>query len=348
MQNKPLPKLKPPLIILVAAVLGVVLASYGALRLSHSRSKLADAAAPADDSALKADIGKKADSHLACSDTASDREMANILGKGGRDIDLALANWLIASEIPEFRDMTRGSYFAQLDDMTEQVRAGMEKMQDDGYGGTDPNDPKTKCRRFCSAIIGLHFDYAEEFRQEDISPAQSKALYENPGNIFLAGLMRTRQGSCVSMPLIYLVIGQRLGLPIHLVAIGKHFFIRWDEPGFRVDIETTSTRKIAWTADDSVCLDIEGMKRDQLRGSDLRNLSNREVVGELFFIRMSYWHARGPDYETQSLNDLALAHQLASEDPAIEKTYAAVFSRGPAGMPQHVSEQSQINKKGRD
>ena len=259
-------------------------------------------------------------------DTDAERELEKMLRGKDEDIDLALANWLIAADIPEFHDLTRQAYFAQLEAMTEQVRGDMARMQASGYGGTDPDDPKTRCQRFCSAIIGLQFAYAEEFREENLMPAQMKALYADPDYISLAGLLRTRRGSCVSMPLIYLVIGQRLGMPVHLVVIGKHFFVRWEEPRFRVNIETTSVNKIAWTPDDSVYLDIEGMARDRLKGSDLRNLNNREVVGELFFTRMSYWHTKGGKCEAQSLRDLACARHLAPDDPIIERTYQAVFN----------------------
>jgi len=246
----------------------------------------------------------------------------------GKDenIDLALANWLMVAEIPEFQNLTRKDYFTQLDDMTEQVKQKMAKMQADGWPNADSDNPETRCRRFCSAIIGLHFDYAEQFREENLTPMQMKALYSNPDNLFLAGLLRTKQGTCVSMPLIYLVIGQHLGMPVHLVEIGKHYFVRWDEPRFRIDIETTIVQKIAWTADESVYLDSEGMTRDQLRGSDLRNLTNREVVGELLFARTSYWHIKGGDFESRSRNDLVRAHNLTPDDPGIEALYQGVFN----------------------
>lgn len=209
--------------------------------------------------------------------TDAERELEKMLRGKDTDIDLALANWLIVADIPEFHDLTRKAYFAQLDAMTEQVRQNMAKMRAKGYGGTDPNDPQTRCRRFCSAIIGLRFAYAEEFREENITRQQMFALYTNPNNVFLAGLMRTKRGSCVSMPMIYLVIGKPLGMPVNLVTLGKHFFIRWDEPRFRMNIETTSAEKIAWTPDESVYLDTEGITRDQLKGNELRNSFMREV-----------------------------------------------------------------------
>jgi hypothetical protein len=258
--------------------------------------------------------------------TEAERELNQMLHERDENIDLTLANWLIAADVPEFRDMTREVYFAELDAMTEQVRKDMKKMQMAKWHGVNPNDPDTRCCRFCSAIIRLRLTYAEDFRQEDLTPAQMKALYRDANNIFLAGLLRSRHGSCVSMPLIYLVIGQRLGLPVHLVTVGKHYFIRWEEPGYRINIEPTITEKIAMTPDDSVYLDVEGMTSSQLTGNQMRDLTNREVVGNLLYTRSAYWATKGAEYTARQCADLAWARSLAPDDPAIETTQRAVFN----------------------
>lgn len=171
--------------------------------------------------------------------TDSERELEKLLCGKDEDIDLALANWLIAADLPQFRDMSREEYFRLLDAMTDQVRQAMTMMQMPGTHGASPNDPDTRCYMFCSAIVGLKFCYREEFRSENITRAQEKALHGDANNTFLAGLLRTRRGSCVSMPLVYLVIGRRLGLPVHLVTVGKHYFVRWEEPDYRMNIEPT-------------------------------------------------------------------------------------------------------------
>lgn len=264
--------------------------------------------------------------------TNVEQELDEMAQAKDEDIDLALVNWLVVAEIPEFQNLTREDYFAQLDDLIGQVKQKMAKLNASGWPTPNSDDPQTRCQRFCSAMIRLNFGYAKEFREENPTPMQMKALYSNPDNIFLAGLLRTKQGTCVSMPLIYLVIGQRLHMPVHLVEIGKHYLIRWDEPRFRMDIETTITTETAWTSDESVYLDSEGMTRDQLRGSDLRNLTNREVIGELLFARTSYWHTKGGGFESRSRNDLILAHNLAPDDPGIETLYHDVLNhRGIQG-----------------
>ncbi len=259
--------------------------------------------------------------------TNAGRDLEKMLRGKDEDIDLALANWLIAADIPQFRDMTREAYFAQLDAMTEHVRREMVRMQTNAKArGANLNDPDVRCGIFCNAIIRLRFDYAAVFRQHDLTLQQDKALHGDANNTFLAGLVRTRRGSCVSMPLIYLVIGQRVGVTVHLVALGKHYFIRWQEPGYRMNIETTAVDKVWVTDDDSVYMEDEGLTRDQLKGSDLWNLTNREVVGQLFFTRSSYWAMTTVSSRSRSWVDLSRAHHLAPDDPAITKTYQAVFS----------------------
>jgi hypothetical protein len=276
--------------------------------------------------------------------TQGERDLERVLRGKDEDIDLALANWLIAADIPQFRNLTREAYFKQLDAMTEQVRQDTAIMQKSGWHGANPNDPDTRCCRFCSAIIRLHFAYAEEFRRETLTPGQTRELYADANDVFLAGLLRTRRGSCVSMPLIYLVVGQRLGFPVHLVAIGKHYFIRWEESDYHMNIEPTIVQKIAMTPDDSVYLDTEGMTHDQVRGSDLRNLTNREIVGQLFFTRYGYWHSKGAEYEAQACLDLSRAHHLAPDDPGIMAMYQAV-SNHYGIKPEHAAIDIRITQK---
>jgi hypothetical protein len=184
--------------------------------------------------------------------TNAERELEKMLRGKDEDIDLALANWLIAADVPQFSDMTRTAYFGQLDAMTEQVRIEMSRMRKVAEArGQNPDDPDVRCGIFCNAIIKLRFGYREEFRGHDVAPARLNLLYSDANNILLAGLLRTRRGSCVSMPLVYLVIGRRFGFPIHLVAVGKHYFVRWEEPGYRMNIESTQVDKVWVTDDDS-------------------------------------------------------------------------------------------------
>jgi regulator of sirC expression with transglutaminase-like and TPR domain len=278
--------------------------------------------------------------------TEAERELEKLLRGKDEGIDLALANWLIVADIPQFRDLTRESYLKQLDEMTEQVRQGMAKMEKVARSrGQNPNDSDTRCAIFCNAIIKLGFTYADEFRHENLTPVQMRALYRDANNVFLAGLLRTRRGSCVSMPLIYLVVGQKLGMPVYLVTVGKHGFIRWEEPGYRMNIETTSVDRVRVTPDDSVYADAEGLKLSETVGNQLRNLTRREVVGNLFFAREGHWASYGGQQEIQRCIDIARALHLAPDDPGIKMKKEALFSAYGI-KPEHTSIELKIKSKG--
>ena len=262
------------------------------------------------------------------STTKAEAVLESLLRGKDEAIDLALANWLVAADVPQFSGLTREAYFSQLNEMVEVVRRETARMEGVARSrGQNPNDPGTRCAIFCNAVLKLRFAYAEEFRQRDLTPGQRKALYGDANHILLAGLLQTRRGTCVSMPLLYLVIGQRLGYPVHLVAIGSHYFIRWEEPGYRLNIETTSVEKVRVSEQDESYLETEGLTRDQIKGSELRNLTRREVVGQLLFARSGHWMFRQETSPSRGWMDLSRARHLSPDDPAIKLAHEGIFSR---------------------
>lgn len=57
----------------------------------------------------------------------------------------------------------------------------------------------------------------------------------------LHNYLRTRRGQCVSMPALFLILAERLGVEVTLVAAPEHVFVRHtDELGQSVNLETTS------------------------------------------------------------------------------------------------------------
>ena len=55
----------------------------------------------------------------------------------------------------------------------------------------------------------------------------------------LAASVLRGQGNCLSTTTLYAVIGQRLGLPIHVVLVPGHSFVRFEDGASRINIETT-------------------------------------------------------------------------------------------------------------
>ncbi len=57
---------------------------------------------------------------------------------------------------------------------------------------------------------------------------------------FICGPITGRGGTCVSLPVLYAAVGRRLGYPLRLVRAKEHFFLRWDKPDERFNLECTS------------------------------------------------------------------------------------------------------------
>jgi regulator of sirC expression with transglutaminase-like and TPR domain len=60
-------------------------------------------------------------------------------------------------------------------------------------------------------------------------------------NKMLSTYVRTRKGNCVSMPILFLIVADRIGLKVRLAAAPLHFFVRYADPmGVDHNLEATS------------------------------------------------------------------------------------------------------------
>lgn len=68
----------------------------------------------------------------------------------------------------------------------------------------------------------------------------------NVQNKLLSTYLRTRRGNCVSMPTLFLILADRLGLNVNFGTAPLHVFIRYTDPqGRAFNIETTSGANLA-------------------------------------------------------------------------------------------------------
>ena len=156
--------------------------------------------------------------------TPAEKELEDMLRGPDEDIDLALANFLIAVDIPQFKDLRRSEYFDLLNTSIQNVKSEITLARMNPQLAGPLNKPENLAHAFAGGIVKQDFAYVEEFRNPFLSTKETAALYRNADNIFLAGLLRSGRGSCVSMPLLYTVIAERLNFPVYMVCVGKHIF----------------------------------------------------------------------------------------------------------------------------
>ncbi|MCK4959827.1 MAG: tetratricopeptide repeat protein, partial [Planctomycetes bacterium] len=145
-----------------------------------------------------------------------------ILRLDDADIDICTAALVISRNWGTPKNLHR--YRMKVDDMAEELiyRARRQGLRRD------------------HTMIGLINEYLfEELGYEPVKDA------DNPEDLFLHTVLDKKRGYCLSLSVLYLSIGERLGLPLYGVVVPGHFFVRYDDGRKTYNIETTSKGAIA-------------------------------------------------------------------------------------------------------
>jgi len=128
---------------------------------------------------------------------------AAIIGKPDGELDLAAAALLIAAE--EYPQLSTSTYLRRLDELAERVR--------DRLG--DETAPLVVLQELNRVLFG-----EERFRG-------NAASYHDPRNSFLNDVLDRRVGIPISLSVVHLEVGWRLGLPLAGVGFPGHFLVRF-------------------------------------------------------------------------------------------------------------------------
>jgi len=151
-------------------------------------------------------------------------------------------------------------------------------------------------RRYQSALDEMALEIRNRLKEQRLNadfraiPVINKYLFSelgyssiseasDPNSLFLHTVMDRKQGYCLSLSVLYLSIGERLGLPLHGVVVPGHFFVRYDDGRVRFNIETTS--KGGNASDEHY---IKKFKVPRLNGRNiyLKNLTKIQTLGCFF------------------------------------------------------------------
>jgi tetratricopeptide (TPR) repeat protein len=145
------------------------------------------------------------------------RSIEQVLRLEPDEIDLGTAA-LIVSE--QWSNVVEGRrYQSDLDDMAFEIRG---RLKEKGL------------QRDEKAIAVINKYLFDELGFTAVAEAS------DPNDLFLHTVMDKKRGYCLSLSILYLAIGERLGLPLYGVVVPGHFFVRYDDGRVRFNIETTS------------------------------------------------------------------------------------------------------------
>jgi len=144
------------------------------------------------------------------------RSIEQLLQLSEDEVDLATAA-LIVSE--RWSDLVMGRrYLARLDEMAVEIQKRLRR----GRLALDHH-----------AIPIINQYLFDELGFNTVSEAN------DPNDLFLHSVLDKKQGYCLSLSILYLSLGERLGIPMYGVVVPGHFFVRYDDGRTRWNIETT-------------------------------------------------------------------------------------------------------------
>lgn len=180
--------------------------------------------------------GRKADSppaRNARSRTLDD--LSKLPDTAFENLDIIELNLAIACEIPKCRELDAERYQTTVDEWAAWIKQETERHR---YRfEQNPAEYRNSEAYFCALVMCtvIGQDFKVRYDLEDFSFGQ-------PEDLFVHGVIDQRKGTCVSLPVLYIGIAQRLGYPIRAVALPGHTFCRWDDPktGERFNIEAAN------------------------------------------------------------------------------------------------------------
>ncbi len=111
-------------------------------------------------------------------------------------------------------------------------------------------------------------------------------------NRLINGILDSKKGQCVSTPLLYIAIAQRLGYPVYAVSVPDHFFVRYVDPNLKLqNIETTGGG--GYSSDEAYIRDFHISEQGIKSGAYLKTMSHRELLADLIAGNAIHWGLQG-------------------------------------------------------
>ena len=158
--------------------------------------------------------------------------------------DIAAVNLACAEGLPGAEDLDGKELLRTLDVMANQVRRETERHLYRFRRNPAEFEGSEGYFRMLMLVVVLAEDFQVHYAPEKISAVGEARVddgfFADSRTVFLHGLTGARhEGTCSSMPVLYVVVGRRLGYPLKLVATKAHLFVRWEDKGERFNIEAT-------------------------------------------------------------------------------------------------------------
>lgn len=173
-------------------------------------------------------------------------------------IDVGIAALTFAKEI--YPEIDVATYSKKIDTLADEVKALTRGK----------SDPDYQIRALNTVL----------YQREGYGYDRSAEAQDKTENFFLNGTLDTKHGTCISLPMLYMAVAQRLGLPVYPVEAPDHLFLRDTDP--RISMQNIeATEGGGYSSDSAYIRDFKITDKGISSGAYLRTMSYREFLGVL-------------------------------------------------------------------
>lgn len=211
-------------------------------------------------------------------------------------LDPLVMNLVVARGIPELRNLDIASLAHIVDEWAGKIESGLRSTENADRNTKLYQHDRDLWRAGGMAVSVAGPSIGVKYTADVLDPGK-------PEQQFLHGVIDGKQGTCATMPVLYMAIGHRLGWPIKVVVSRDHMWARWDDGrskgGKRFNLEATSASSDGHEGSFNSVDDAYYAKALETppiaieSGSDMGSLTGRQTLGVFLQARAGYWAAHG-------------------------------------------------------
>jgi hypothetical protein len=254
--------------------------------------------------------------------------------------DIAALNLHCALGLPGSENVDIPACLRTLDDWAATIAHGTRRMMPKFSANPEEYNGSESYFRILIMVTVLQRNLGVRYNPECMT---GPVDCTDPSNLFIHGVLQGHQGTCASLPVLYVALGRRLGYPLRLVGAKQHLFARWDDPGGeRFNIECTSQGLLCHPDEYYHRWPVPLTAVDLDRGYYLNSFSPSEELACFLAARGHCLrdHLRLPE----ALHAFESARQLAPQDPNYQGFWAiaAVLHKHLAGLVNYRLEEGDV------
>jgi hypothetical protein len=234
----------------------------------------------------------------------------------GDPADIARLNLRCAQGLVGAENLDRTNCWATLNQMATRVKSETARHFYRFQSNASEFENSEGFFRMVMMAIVLAEDFGVHYAPDKIKmPSQAQVgdgFFADASDVFLHGLLGAkRQGTCSSLPVLYVAVGRRLGYPLKLVTTKGHLFVRWEDAKERFNSEAAG-KGVNRFSDDYYRHWPYEVSDDDIRNEGyLKSLSPGEELAVFLSIRAACLREAGRN--TEAAEALQAASKLAPQ-----------------------------------